>query len=378
MHRKAIYKKILGCIFVIIIVISYGSSIMAKVNPNYITPVDSSNLNKSVADSSLMKAVAHLVYGGGQIIEWIAGTIFTMLTGTNDFPWADKIVFNAVPLLDVNFISPDKNSFLGQKDIASAIKNTYQTVFSMATVAFGIIVLIMAIKLVISTIASEKAKYKQALVNWVTGLVMLFMMHFFISFMFYLNETLVNACFGIAKEVMKEANTVNMIKVSDVGNDIIKRAEEKHKKLTTANGTNCIEVLKKYPQALNAWVTLQMGDDDKGITKAIDWKVFDKTQLKIVCEIIENAGSGAFKTDKLNREFEIKETSSSTVSGKTTIHYNLTYKEDEILKIVDDDYITDMLGGNGNAKAIKTALKINKINSVEMDSTNPISRSVYF
>lgn len=123
-----------------------------------------------------------------------------MVTGTPDFPWADKIVFNAVPILDVNFINPNAKSMLANDAISKVISRTYATIFTLCTTFFSLAVMIMAIKLATTVIAAEKAKYKQAIWDWIVGLVLLFTIHIVISFTFYLNETLVVVASDIARE----------------------------------------------------------------------------------------------------------------------------------------------------------------------------------
>ena len=372
MKKKTIYKKITGVFLLMLLLFSSGISVFAATNPGYTTPVSSGNLNSSMKNSTLLDAIAKLVFGVAQLMEWLLGSIFTALTGIDDFPWADKIVFNAVPLLDVNFINPDINSFIGQTSVQKAIGNVYQTVFSMAVVAFGIIVLIMAIKLVLSSIASEKAKYKQSLVNWLTGLVMLFMIHFFMSFMFYLNETLVNACFKTAQTYMKDVNTNTMVKVADIGTEMKEKAA-KNSDVTTANGTKVTDVLNNYPQALTAWLTLNLGDNDDGISESVDWKK-EKTQLKLIGSILENAGSGKLDSTALNKTFKIDTTEEiktylTGTSSSTT--YTLIYVNSDGKKTpVSTDMLRKWLGGNTNADYIIEQLKLNASNTLNVNYTN--------
>ena len=167
-------KIILMIVLTAFVVLLFNSNTaFAAINEEYSTPnpVTDVGLENAFNESSLLKLLAKLVYAVGQFLEWILGVIFKLLTGTSDFPWADRIVFNAVPLLDVNFINPANRSFVKQPGIQEVLQNLYSTIMTLAVAFFGIVVLITAIRLVLTTIASEKAKYKQAIVDWLIGFI---------------------------------------------------------------------------------------------------------------------------------------------------------------------------------------------------------------
>ena len=94
------------------------------------------------------------------------GTGSTMLS----FPFPDQIVFNKIPLLDPNFINPDDGAI--GAIAGEVIKKMYSSFFVLAGTIFVIAALIIGIKLVFSSLAAEKAKYKEALSNWIIGIVM--------------------------------------------------------------------------------------------------------------------------------------------------------------------------------------------------------------
>lgn len=107
------------------------------------------------------------------------------------FPFPDQIVFNKIPLLDPNFINPHQRAI---GNIAGGvIKNMYSSFFVLAVTVFVISALIIGIKLIFSSLAAEKAKYKEMLNVWIMGIVMLFLVHYLLAGMFYLNEEIVKA-----------------------------------------------------------------------------------------------------------------------------------------------------------------------------------------
>lgn len=270
-RSKKIILTILIAVFVLFVINS--TDIFAAINNTYsgADNVTDTALEDAFEGSSILGLLARLIYAVGRFLEWILGLIFQMLTGQTDFPWADKIVFNSVALLDVNFINPAAKSFVGNTSVSEVLKNIYSTILSLSVAFFGITVLITAIKLVISAVASEKAKYKQAIVDWLVGFLMLFCMHYFISFTFYLNEELVKVASGIvtkqlnnAEEQAKPIVQVNAAKISE---ELVSNIESK------LQGTGAdVSILKNNMNVVQTWANLPSGDGTKGIHEYVQKK----------------------------------------------------------------------------------------------------------
>lgn len=263
-------KIILMIVLTAFVVLLFNSNtVFAAINTEYsgTDTVPDTKLDEAFDDSNLLDLLAKLVYAVGRFLEWILGTIFKLLTGSSDFPWADKIVFNAVPLLDVNFINPGTGSFVANSSIQNVLKNLYSTIMTLAVGFFGVVVLITAIRLVITTIASEKAKYKQAIVDWLIGFVMLFCIHYFISFVFYLNEQLVVVASKIVKEQLTNVNSsVAGVQADTLGNQLI---EEVRRRNITYNGESVADILNANPMILTTWMNLASNDTSKGLQEAL-------------------------------------------------------------------------------------------------------------
>lgn len=210
MKNKTLMKIISIC-FIVVMVFNYTSStVFAAINEDYggQTEVVETDLETKLKSSSLLEAIATLVYGLGSLVENLVGAAFEQLTGTNMFPWADRVIFNTVPFLDVNFLNPSNSSLFrtsGGADsaLATIVKNTYYTVLVLAIGFLGIVVGVMAIRLAISSIAAEKARYKEAIVKFIFSLVMLFCVHYLIAFVFYINESMVEIASSILSENLK-------------------------------------------------------------------------------------------------------------------------------------------------------------------------------
>ncbi len=216
-------KKIATLLFIFILinnlfVSSFQSVVYGAVNSlaNYNDETGSDKLEEDIKDNFLISTVGSFIYTIASIAEDLVSGIVGMLTGTNTFPWADKVVFNTMELLDINFINPATGSLFesnrGSTAIGKVVGNTYYTVFTIAVAFLSVCVGIMALRLIFASIASEKAKYKQAITQWLMAMLMLFLTHYLISFIFFVNEKMVEVATSmlntsIAKIEEKNKNT---------------------------------------------------------------------------------------------------------------------------------------------------------------------------
>lgn len=223
------FKILIRTFLVVFILNILSSSIYAAVNKEYGDQEVSldADLDKKVEQSIVLDYMGSFIYAIGNLAESVTSGIIGVFTDGNVFPWADRVIFNTLPILDINFINPDNNSLLSTTNdttnevgrgtsIGDIVRNVYFTGLSLALGFLGIIVAVMAIKLAISTIASEKAKYKEAIVKWITALILLFGMHYALSFIFYLNEQLVIVASKILTNNVANAGETLKSKLSDL------------------------------------------------------------------------------------------------------------------------------------------------------------------
>lgn len=215
-------KKIVVAIFLLFLVLfPFGLKVYAAVNKSYDTSsVIEPDLEGKMKNSVLLDSVAALMYALASWVESLVGWGFELLTGANMFPWADRVIFNTIPFLDVNFLNPAPNSLFKDgngedTDLAKIVVSIYSTVFTLAVTFLGIVVGLMAIKLAVSSLASEKAKYKEALMKFLFSLVALFGMHYAMSFIFYINESLVEMASTILKKNTENAEIALDINLSN-------------------------------------------------------------------------------------------------------------------------------------------------------------------
>lgn len=76
------------------------------------------------------------------------------------------------------------------EDLSGTIASWYVGIRNIALVAMMIVLLYIGIRMLLSTVASDKAKYRQLLQDWLVGLMLLFLMHYIMAFSVTLVEKL--------------------------------------------------------------------------------------------------------------------------------------------------------------------------------------------
>lgn len=257
--KKKTYKIIICISLVIMLFTSFGN-VFGATNPDY-TPsiqVSENALDSKIKSNILLDTLAGMINAIASLAEYLLGAVFKTLTGDNIFPWADRIIFNGIGFLDINFLNPASNSLFVSNGSTSilgkVVYSVYSTIFSLAVLFLGVAVGIMAIRLALSSIAAEKAKYKQAIVNWATCIVMLFLMHYILAFVFWVNEQLVQIASGILIKTIDE--TVTSVDFTEALNSVVS-PDERVKKFSNALG----DKFSTRSDVTN-WVNSVTGDPD--------------------------------------------------------------------------------------------------------------------
>ena len=129
---------------------------------------------------------------GSELLNGVGGDGDIRVPFTRYSP--EKIFSGAVPAFDVNFIDPkdwtDESGNLDDdkqnKSIANILHDTiakwYVALRNLAIVGMLIILLYVGIRIIVSSTASDKAKYKEFLKDWLIALCLLFTLHYIMTF----------------------------------------------------------------------------------------------------------------------------------------------------------------------------------------------------
>lgn len=138
----------------------------------------------------------------------------------------EKIFSGAVPAFDVNFIDPevwtDENGNVDNdkqnKSIANILHDTiakwYVALRNLAIVGMLIILLYVGIRIIVSSTASDKAKYKEFLKDWLIALCLLFTLHYIMTFTVTVVDSITEAIAG--ENPSKDTNNIPVL-VADGG-----------------------------------------------------------------------------------------------------------------------------------------------------------------
>ena len=117
------------------------------------------------------------------------------------------ILFNKLDITDINFfdfnIADDSI-----KAIRESVAGWYLGVRNLSAVLLVIVALYVGIRMALSTIAEDRAKYKQMLIDWITSVCLLFILHFIMVLIIEVNNTIVET---IAKNVKNQ----NLLEVTN-------------------------------------------------------------------------------------------------------------------------------------------------------------------
>ena len=100
-----------------------------------------------------------------------------------------EIFSGQIPVFDINFINPteykDEDGNVIETpatQLHDTIANWYVALRNLVLVLFMIVLLYIGIRIVISSTASEKAKYKSHIKDWLIGLIIVVFMHYIMAF----------------------------------------------------------------------------------------------------------------------------------------------------------------------------------------------------
>ena len=103
----------------------------------------------------------------------------------------------------------DKEVITSKQDMASELQETiarwYVGIRNIVLVGMMIVLLYIGIRMMLATIASDKAKYKQLLQDWFVGLLLVFFIHYIMAFSVTLVQKLTDV---VSSSVDKNAYAV--------------------------------------------------------------------------------------------------------------------------------------------------------------------------
>ncbi len=143
------------------------------------------NIYEALGDEDLIESVEK--YGDEELKKAVESGDNVMNITLTNITFSPKLIFeNQIPAFDVNFFRNKDDYKEKKKNIAYQLRNIVATWYvalrNIALVLMLLVLVITGIKIMISSVASDKAKYKQLLVDWVVAICLLVFLHYIMVF----------------------------------------------------------------------------------------------------------------------------------------------------------------------------------------------------
>ena len=117
-----------------------------------------------------------------------------------------KLVFNKIGIFDINFFDSinqtDETTLQGA--LKANIAKIYYALRNIAIVGMLLVLIYTGIRMAMSAVASEKAKYKTMLYNWLSGFAILMVLPYIMIIIIQINHVLINLCETIMTDLCGE------------------------------------------------------------------------------------------------------------------------------------------------------------------------------
>ena len=104
----------------------------------------------------------------------------------------EGILFNKIDVLSIDFMNINGTAYEPAKVLRQNVSSWYLGVRNLSAAILVVICIYVGIRMALAT-ASDKAKYKEMLIDWVSSIALLFVLHFIIAGVLALNNVVVNA-----------------------------------------------------------------------------------------------------------------------------------------------------------------------------------------
>lgn len=162
-----------------------------------VVPSSTSGTNPTDPIAYLIDGAAGIFFAlpkfGALLIGRVLKGVMNMFVGKSfwetDGLSVSKILFNEVDITNVNFFESSSDSTVSQ--IRHNVAIWYYAIRNIAAVALLVILIYVGIRMALSTIAEDRAKYRQMLQDWAVSLALLFVLHFIMIFVININNAFV-------------------------------------------------------------------------------------------------------------------------------------------------------------------------------------------
>ena len=118
----------------------------------------------------------------------------------------EDVLFNKVELVDINFFSQNSDvPFV--KTVKENVAKWYVVIRNIAIIGSLCVLLYIGIRMVLSTVAEEKAEYKNMFRDWFVSFVLIFVLHYIMLLCIYGNNAIVDALGSVVEGTGNQITT---------------------------------------------------------------------------------------------------------------------------------------------------------------------------
>lgn len=192
--RKKTIKKLIKIVAIILVIVALVNFVcpaksQAKVSNEFLETCEE-------IFSTLLDGLLGLLFWPFRLLILLVGKGAEVLLGFF-VPGEGKvtiegILFNKIDVLSIDFLNVDGTSYEPAKILRQNVASWYLGVRNLSAAILVVICLYIGIRMALAT-ATDKAKYKEMLINWISSVALLFVLHYIMAGVIALNNVVVNA-----------------------------------------------------------------------------------------------------------------------------------------------------------------------------------------
>ncbi len=208
------HKKLIKVLVAMLVIITVFNFLCPFANADKTEEMEKESKETFSLGKSVDGILGILLIGGRIHLSAIGEAMDLVLTSFNNFEKLDisTILFNHVELTDVNFFNINGASSNVIKTLRTSISGWYIGIRNVAAALLVIVCIYVGIRLALALTGEEKAKYKQMLIDWVTSVALLFILHYLMLFIITLNNVIVK---GIESGIVNGIGAESISELSD-------------------------------------------------------------------------------------------------------------------------------------------------------------------
>ena len=194
MKRTKYFKRIILIALALMVVLMFVQQSQASVGDWFKDRVTDLGEGLVLALVTFWQEIALIIFGAIYLLT----SAITGVDGSGNAATIGDVVFNRCGLTSANFFDypiwrADASAFNGPAfSFSSEIAKYYTIVRAFSIAVLLLVLLYIGIRMAISTVASDEAKYKKMFFDWAVSLVLVFVLHFIIVAVFFGNNVLVD------------------------------------------------------------------------------------------------------------------------------------------------------------------------------------------